>query len=502
MKNSLSAGITGNALNVYALASELKSDGFRENNNTNRTNILINSFYTVSERSNVQLLLRVTKMKAFIPSSLDKTTFLQTPKKAASNWQNIKGFENYTNGQFGLSYNHFTKSDEKISIATFGSFRNAEELRPFNLLEESSNFMGWRGYIQKVVETQNTRIAFTSGLEFFREKYNWSTLSNINTQLLSDNVEKRQYENLFFQMESNFQETYYVSVGLNGNLTRFYYSDRFLENGDQSGQHSYKPVFSPRLGMNIVLSRKFSIYGNVSHGFSTPTFEETLLPQGEINTGIKPESGLNTEVGFRSSLWGKIQFSTSYYRIYIKNLLVARRTGEDAYIGVNAGSSIHPGLETELKWRITSPFYYPSVSILGNATVSNYHFTDFVDLGVNYSGNNLPGTSKLTGLGMLNLSPSKNFDLIFWYRYTGEMPVNDANSDFSESFGITNAEINYRGKSNKFKFEVKAGIQNLFDINYAGMLAVNAPSFGGGLPRYYYPGNPRNYYVTVLIGLE
>ena len=31
------------------------------------------------------------------------------------------------------------------------------------------------------------------------------------------------------------------------------------------------------------------------------------------------------------------------------------------------------------------------------------------------------------------------------------------------------------------------------------MLAVNAPAFGGNLPRYYYPGNPRNYYFSVLL---
>jgi iron complex outermembrane recepter protein len=34
------------------------------------------------------------------------------------------------------------------------------------------------------------------------------------------------------------------------------------------------------------------------------------------------------------------------------------------------------------------------------------------------------------------------------------------------------------------------------------MLAVNAPAFGSSQPRYYYPGNPRNYYVSVLIGWE
>ena len=141
IKNTLSAGIIQNNLNIYALGSTLKSDGFRKNNTTNRSNVLINSQYSFTKNSNIQVLLKSTKMKAFIPSSLNLTTFNESPEKAASNWQNIEGFEDYTNGQLGISFNYFTKKNEKISVATFGSFRVAEELRPFNRLEESSSFI-------------------------------------------------------------------------------------------------------------------------------------------------------------------------------------------------------------------------------------------------------------------------------------------------------------------------------------------------------------------------
>lgn len=503
IKNTLSAGLIQNKLNIYALGSYLKSNGYRENNSTNRSNILLNSVYSFTENSNLQVLLKATKMKAYIPSSLNIEMFNESPEKAAPNWQEIQGYEDYNNGQFGVSYNLFTQKNEKVSVATFGSFREADELRPFNRLKENSNYLGWRAYVQKAIIGENTSITITSGLEFFREKYNWSTFSNeTGHKMLSDNQERRQYENLFLQMESSFSETYYVSAGVNGNLTRFYYTDRFLDNGDQSGQHSYKPTLSPRLGINVVLSRKFSMFGNISHGFSTPTFEETLLPQGEVNTEIKPESGLSTEIGFRSLLWGKILFTGSYYRIYIKNLLVARRTGEDAYVGVNAGSSVHPGYETELKWTITKPDKYPALTIIGNATIANYHFTDFVEEDIDYSGKNLPGTSKLTWLGMAEIKPIKNTGITIWHRYTGEMAVNDANSDYSDAFGITNMEARYSAFLKKIRFEIKGGIQNIFDVHYASMLAVNAPAFGNNLPRYYYPGNPRNYFVSVLIGLE
>ncbi len=503
IKNILSAGISENKLNVFALGSILKSEGYRENNETNRSNILLNSVYSFSPNANLQVLLKGTKMKAYIPSSLDLPTFQENPEQAAANWKNIAGYEDYTNGQFGISLNITTDNNHKISAATFGSFRDADELRPFNRLMENSNYIGWRAYVQKTINDSPNKFIVSSGIEFFRERYNWSTFSNAATaDLLSDNMEKRQYENLFVQIESNFRERLFISAGVNGNLTRFYYTDEFLENGDQSGNQTYQPIISPRLGANVVLNRKFSVFGNVSHGFSTPTFEETLLPAGDINPDIKPETGWNTEIGLRSQISDRVQFTASYYRIYINNLLVARRTGEDAYVGVNAGKSLHPGLETEIKWNVTNPAKFPSLMLNGNATFANYHFTDFTDQEIDYSGNNLPGTSKTTWFALANFNPIKNVCLNLWYRYTGKMPVNDANTDYSDAFGITNLEAKYLVKFNKLKFEVKTGIQNIFDINYASMLAVNAPAVGGRLPRFYYPGNPRNYFVSVLIGIE
>ena len=502
VKNTVSAGVTEDKLNIYALGAALKSTGYRENNETNRFNLLFNTTYSFSENSNLQILLKATKMNAFIPSSLDLEMFNNSPEKAAPNWLSVNGYEKYTNGQFGASYNLTTLNNKKISVAVFGSFRDADELRPFNRLYENSNFFGWRGYFQKTVDLNMVKLTFTSGLELFRENYNWSTKSNDSpNNLLSDNKERREYENLFFQIESGFSEKVFVSAGINGNLTRFYYTDRFIGYGDQSGNHIYKPVFSPRLGINVLAKQNLSVFGNISHGFSTPSFEETLLPEGSLNHDIKPETGWSTELGIRSNLFNRIQLSASYYRIYIENLLVARRTGEDAYIGVNAGKSLHPGLETEIRWNVLKLVSYPQLTVIGNATFANYHFTDFIDLENNYSGNNLPGTAKNTWLLMAVMNPAQNTGITIWHRHTGKMPLNDANSGYSDAFGITNFEIKYSLTFKKITTEFKGGVQNIFDIKYASMLAVNAPSFGASLPRYYYPGNPRNYFVSVIIGL-
>jgi iron complex outermembrane receptor protein len=502
IKNTLSAGLNDKNLNVFALGSVLHSDGYRENNETNRTNLLLNSTWNISSNTELQVLLKGTKMDAFIPSSLNREMYEETPWKAAPTWMNAKGNEIYTGGQAGVTLNFALPGFQRISASTFGSFRNGDELRPFNTLIENSAFYGWRAYYQKQITSEKNKFTISTGVEVFREKYDWSTLTNNGNALLSDNEENRQYENLFVQLEAFFSEKISISAGLNGNLTRFYYKDLFTENGNQSGEQHYKPTLSPRLGINYLINRNISVFGNISHGFSTPTFEETLYPQGEINPDIIPETGWSAEAGFRSQWANRVQFSASYYRIYIENLLVARRTGDDEYVGVNAGKSEHPGFETEISWLITRPEKYPSVQLAGTATFANYHFTDFTDSGIDYSGNNLAGTAKNTWFVRALIKITRNLDLTFWHRFTGEMPVNDSNSEYSDAFGISNAEIKYSPHANRFSFELKAGIQNIFDVKYASMLAVNALPSGNSTPRYYYPGNPRNYFVSISIRFE
>ncbi len=500
-KNTLSAGIKDGKLNIFALGSLLNSNGYRDNNETDRGSLFLNSVYKFSEKTHLQALVRVTKMKGHIPSSLDLETFNTAPKSAAANWLAVAGYEKYTKAQFGIALNRFTMRDGKISVAAFGSFRSLDERRPFNKLEESSDYLGWRAEMQKVVAVPHARFVLTTGIEMFRESFDWSTHNNDTHSLLSDNNEKRQYENLFVQLESNIYDRVFISTGINGNLTRFNYTDRYTDNGDQSGKRNYKPVLSPRLGINVLLRNELSVFGNVSHGFSTPSFQETLLPEGEVNPDIKPETGWNFEIGFRSQFKNRLRLSASYYRIYINNLLVARRTGEDAYIGVNAGQSVHPGVEAEITWNAIT-FHGTNLLILqGNATLADYHFTDFVDLNKNYTGKLLPGTARQLLSFSAQLNPVKNISFNAWHQYTGKMPVNDANSAFSKAFGVTGLELKYQGKTGRLKLGIKGGIQNIFDVHYASMLAVNAPSFNGDPPRYYYPGDPRNYYVSILIAL-
>ena len=92
-KNTLMAGIRQNKLEIFLLGAVLNSQGFREDNTTNRSNLIFRSMYTISEKVNLEALITYTKMKGFIPSSIDLETFRESPEKAAANWKSMEGYE-------------------------------------------------------------------------------------------------------------------------------------------------------------------------------------------------------------------------------------------------------------------------------------------------------------------------------------------------------------------------------------------------------------------------
>src|SRR5690606_41427268 len=104
----------------------------------------------------------------------------------------------------------------------------------------------------------------------------------------------------------------------------------------KSAEKDFKAIFLPSLNLNYRLTKENSLYANVSRGYSNPSLEETLTPEGVINPDIAQETGINYEIG--TKLWfldHKLKIDMALNRMDIKNLLVVEREGEDKTYGKN-----------------------------------------------------------------------------------------------------------------------------------------------------------------------
>ncbi len=84
-----------------------------------------------------------------------------------------------------------------------------------------------------------------------------------------------------------------------------------------------------------------------------------------------------------------------------------------------------------------------------------------------------------------------------------EIPLTDSGDLFSEPYSVFNTRIGYQKKlSEKFIIGVDFGVNNLFDKVYAQSVLINTQGFGGREPRYFYPGDERNYYGSLRLGYQ
>ena len=511
LQKFLLQGNLGNRTNSANIVySDTHSDGYRENNKMNKQTFTIATNHFLNNANKLTFIGSYIDLKAFIPSSIDENTYLNNPKSAAFTWKSTKGFEDYKKGLFGLSWQHDYNSKTKQHTSIFTSFLDSYESRPFNILEEKTNSIGLRTKFLSETKLFNKLLEWTIGGEIFSDKNSYQTFKNlykdfpsgtgsVQGTILSNFREDRNYFNLFFDSKYELSKKTVFSFGLNFNQTSYKLNDKFTsDNTNFSGDYSFDAIFSPKFGLTQQITSSSMIYGTISHGFSPPTLEETLLPDNVINTTIKPESGWNFEIGSRGKIVNnKLIYDIALYQMNVKNLLVARRTSSDEFIGVNAGETQYKGVELTLNYHLIKSNkinLYHSNSMSFN----DFKFKEFIDLDKDYSGNELTGVPKFTYNSSLNFESDFGIYGILNYNYVGEIPMRDDNSIYSKKYQLVNSKIGYKSAANKkISFDIFVGINNLFDEKYASMLLINARSFGNNAPRYYYPGEPLNYYSGI-----
>jgi iron complex outermembrane receptor protein len=328
------------------------------------------------------------------------------------------------------------------------------------------------------------------------------TLDGKEGALEANNREVRRFINIFAKADYNLNPHLKLSGGANLHFLKYSLTDRFENDTNHSGAYRYNPIFSPRLGLNWAMNPKMNLFAAIGHGFSVPTVEETLLPEGNINPHLKPEEGINSEAGIRGTAFNqRLTFDITIYRIYLKNLLVTQRESESVFYGINAGETKHYGLEIELKnyWPLAGNPESKIEFELTHTQMRN-QFESFINDGQNYGGNRLPGIpNQMTHLAFSTILRNHFFGRLTW-AHTGNQYLNDANTLKYNGHTLLNLQFSATLMNNPyFSWELQTGINNVLDTHYASMVVVNAPSFGGGAPRYYYPGMPRNAFIRLII---
>ena len=505
MKNTISYGLDTKNGSLNLSYHKLETDGWRENAAYNREGITLAGELFRKKNSKLTYFSNYTYLKAYIPSSINKTTFENNPQAGAPTWVASKGFKEYKSVLGGLAYEFKISPTISNSTSVFVNYKDNNEPRPFDILRQYTFATGARTQFSGHFSIGKMKTLWNAGLEYFRDDFVGRTLENLyqenngNGSLegnkLTETNQDRDFYNAFAQLRILLSKKFEFQAGLNFNKTKFQLDNIFPSENASSESYSYDAIWSPQVSFLFKPTNFQTLYISASRGFSLPSIEETLTENGTINPNIKPESGDNFEIGgkfyfFNRNLYTEI----AAYSMQINDLLVAQRVGDDQYVGINAGKTLHQGIELSANYNLILNKTF-SLNPFATASFGKYEFKEFIDRENDFSGNKLTGVPANKANAGISLNTDFGFYLAADYQFVAKIPLNDANSVYSDAYRLLNLKTGYRFRIfDNFTSHITAGINNVTDENYASMVLVNATSVGTAAPRYYYPGLPVNYY--------
>ena len=313
----------------------------------------------------LQSFIHGINLKAFIPSSLNKTDFVSSPQIAAPAWGAIEANEDYFKWIIGVNARYLFSPSWLYQGSLYSTLFDSDEVRPFNVLAESNSSYGMRHRLSHMV---NDRIYINLGLEYFKEHYKFNTFETLEDgnagEELSDGSERRNYFNLFLQGEYLFSSTLTLFGGVHLASNKLH--------GD--GIKATLPVFLyPTSGVTWAFLPRFSASISVSRGYSNLSLDDLINSSGMINEDLKPETGWSKDVSVK--IGGPFNyFNIGYFHMNIENSILTIRIQDDIFEKVNGGSSLHQGIEMEYRLQV----FNKKLSLAGAYTYSSFYNTDQV----------------------------------------------------------------------------------------------------------------------------
>ena len=290
----------------------------------------------------------------------------------------------------------------------------------------------------------------------------------------------------FSQLEATLKPDLTVSAGLSYNTLKYNY-ERFVPLPYSKEKKQFKGIISPRIAVNKVIDRNWSVTAAYSEGFSPPTLQEVRPSAGGFRTGLNAEKGTNTEINLRR-IGENLAVEVNLYHFSLRETIVSRTDENGSEYFVNAGKTNQNGLEWNISYIL--PFKLSNNStfkVWTNGNSINYRFKDYMRGENNFSGNRLPGIPKFMQATGVDASLPYGFAIYATYQHQDYVFLNDANNVKSTPVNQWTARVSWTKNWTPYLYseisasaeKVNAGIYSLgYDFN----------AFGGR----YYNSSPKN----------
>jgi len=486
---------------VEVFQNYYQTDSYREQARVNRKQIFLKDNFQYSAKGLLKAMLLYTDLDYQTPGGLTLEQMQADSQQARPGTKTVPGAKEQDAGirnkmiLAGLSHEFNFNTNFSHFILVQGSYVDFENPFITNFENRFEKNVALRTHFNYEKKWDRVSLAYRVGFEggindILIRNYD----NNKGTEGNPQNFD--QLKNIsgfyFLSQKLNINEKLFTDISLSLNSNSYEWERMYprMENGDVR----FKNQWLPNIGVTYLFDKGFSVRAKIGKGNSAPTNEEIRSSDQEFNAGLKPEYGWNKEAGIRKQFGNSIFVEGSYFDFRMKDAIVRRQNEAGQEYFVNAGETVQKGVEVllesknfDLKNNIFSNFKFRFSGSFYDFTFENYrqNTNDF-------SGNDLTGVPETTVNSLLNFTFFRKLMVDYSHFYTSRIPLNDANSVWSESSLVGNIQFRYPVALEKTKLTVSLQIQNLYNENY--VLGFDTNAFGN---RYYNPAAKRNFVLGV-----
>ncbi len=479
-----------------------QSDGYRQHSKMRRDVFSWNTQINLGPSAQLKTSFLYADLFYQTPGALTRTEFAANPKASRPGNTNFPGA---TAAQAAIYQKQliagavltqtFTKSLQNKTVL-YGMFT---ELRNPNIQNYSRNTEphgGLRSTFQLKKQLANASINFQIGGEvqtgFASITIHKNVAGNADSLRSADDI--RNLQSLAFLQAGFENSNWIITTGASINFLNVRLQ-RFTPATTGTQQRNFTNGFTPRVSVLKKLNA-VNLYAVVSKGFSPPTTSELLPTGGAINLALNAEQGWNYEIGFKGSVLKNLFVDVNAFRFSLSNTIVQRRNAGGGDFYINAGSTLQYGVETYLSY----PFKTSATTISNGLfwmshTWHHFRYKNFTQLTNNFSGNKMPATAPHTISTGIDFNIKKAWLVTATHYYSGKVALNDANTDFANSYHLLGLKLGYQKLFSSIKLKISAGAENLLNETYS--LGNDVNGFGG---RYFNAAASRNFFVSIGVG--
>ena len=306
----------------------------------------------------------------------------------------------------------------------------------------------------------------------------------------------------YVQAEWTLRPSLQATAGVRSGRVDLSSSDRYLRNGDDSGQVRYHYT-NPVLGLRWQPARDWQVFASLARGFESPTLGELAYRadgSGGFNTALRPQTSRQVEVGGRWTTRDAAFEAVVFEARTDDEIGVSTNSGGRSAFQ-NVGRTLRRGVELSGQWRL-APAWRAQAAL--GALDATYRDDFLTCAGTPCSaptvtvpaGNDIAGAPRATAFGELAWRGGAWGEWALELRGAGRVAVNDRNTDYAAGYGL--AALRWRKTlalgAGGMQLELLARVDNLADRSYAGSVIVNDSN-----GRTFEPGAPRNALLALRV---